>query len=403
MAESEFTIVGRKMRKRLIAIVAVLVFIVLSGVLFVVLQQGLTFATSPARSAGLAVVATPTPDITAAQNTANDALARAQDILNIVVLFATILGIVLTLLSVLAIGITFVGINSYRDVQATMKTLHSSVEEVKGQFTKTREALVNLGLADRLYSQNRMAEALDSYRKVGELLPEDVQVQYTLGRIYSGAGEYLSAISALEKANSLAHTQNSQNSGEQARIEKELGLAYRRKWEQLQDAESLEKALHYLQKSLMLNPQDSDTLAILGGLYRRKGAHSQARDHYLKAWRLNPALSYPIGNVASLCWYLNEIDDAQTYFRYTENAASERIKRGESEGAWDYYDLALAQLALKNTVEAKKTYQRAIQETKNITTFDGVLSNLHMLQQSPKAISGLDEIVRMVEDARTHV
>lgn len=385
------------MRKKLILCCLVVLLMGVAALLvpLSIVQSAPTFAATRVAQA------TPIPGATATSDAANTALSEAQNTLNIITVFATILGVVLTLFSVIVIGLAFAGINSYREVQATIKTLRNSVAETQTQSANTRQALVYLGLADRLFNQNSMAEALDTYKKVGSLLPKDAQVQYTLGRIYSGAGDYLSAIAAFEA--SLSVTAHAEDSVEQAKVQKELGLAYRRKWESLHDDDALKKALQCLQQSLTLNPKDSDTLAILGGLYRRTGDYQQARDYYLRAWRMNPALSYPVGNLASLCWRLGEVKDALTYFGYTESAARERIKRGESEGVWDYCDLALAQLALGNLAEAKQTYQRAIQETKHVTTLDGVLSNLHMLQQSPQPMHGLDEVVQMIEDARNRI
>ena len=88
------------------------------------------------------------------------------------------------------------------------------------------------------------------------------------------------------------------------------------------------------------------------------------------------------------------------YFQFTEAAASGRIKKGQSEGFWDYYDLALAHLATGKIAEAKETFTKAIQETPGNVQFDSVLNNLYLLQQAPQPMPGLDEAMKMIEDAK---
>jgi tetratricopeptide (TPR) repeat protein len=149
-----------------------------------------------------------------------------------------------------------------------------------------------------------------------------------------------------------------------------------------------------------LNPDDADTLAIIGGLYRRKKEYTQALDFYERAWRVNPGLSYALGNLASLSWFLGNASDALMYFGFTEVAAAGRIKKGQSEGFWDYYDLALARLATGKIAEAKEAYMKAIQETPGNVQFDSVLNNLYLLRGAPQVMPGLDDVVKMIEDAK---
>ena len=70
-------------------------------------------STGTIASAFAAPVVSPTPDTTAAVNAANNAVSHAQDLLNMMGWFATILGVVLALFSVFAIVIGFLGFRSY--------------------------------------------------------------------------------------------------------------------------------------------------------------------------------------------------------------------------------------------------------------------------------------------------
>jgi tetratricopeptide (TPR) repeat protein len=376
----------RKMLRKLLLLSMVSVLIV--AVIPLITDSG----TSVSAHRGIQL-ASPTPNASTVVNNANDALSHAQDILNIISVFATILGVVLGLFALVVAALTFLGIRSYREVNDLAKNLRTNLESIQKEADRTRQALVYIGLGDRLLSQKYTSEALENYKKAGSLLPNDPQINYVLGRIYSSAGDYDAAIAALEAS-------RPEQLIEQAKVLKELGLSYRRRGEALKQNADYDEAIKLLKKAIVLNPDDADTLAIIGGLYRRKKEYIQALDFYERAWRANPGLSYALGNLASLSWFLGNVSDALKYFGFTEVAAAGRIKKGQSEGFWDHYDLALAHLATGKIPEAKEAYTKAIQETPGNVQFDSVLNNLYLLQQAPHAMPGLDEVVKMIEDAK---
>lgn len=334
------------------------------------------------------VVDTPTPDTTTVLKDASDAVTHAQDILNVVNIFAAILAVVLTFVSVVAVVLTLLGARTYREFHSLTAEYRTNVKEAK----KTRDGLLFLGLGDRLLSKNNINEALQYYQRAGDLLPKDAEINYILGRIYSGVGKYQEAINSLEAS-------HPEENVDKAKVRKELGLAYRRRGSDLNQESDFDKAIQCLSDSTTLNPYDSDTWAILGGLYRRKKEYTQAYESYEKARRIDPDSSYALGNLASLAWRLGKLQEAHHYFEQTEKVATERIKKGQTEIYWDYYDLALAQLATGKIAEAKDTYQKAIKVTPGKVQFDSVLNNLHLLQEAPHPMPNLDEIVKMIEDA----
>ena len=372
--------------------------LVLVALLFIFPGSHVLAANSGAVSSVSAIpVDTPTPDTTAAVNAANNAVSHAQDLLNIMGWFATILGVVLGLFSVFAIVLGILGFRSYGEFRTLVKDLRTNMAEIRADADNTRSALVYLSLGDRLLNQKDTQEALKNYKEAGRLLPRDIQVQSMLGRVYSGAGDYEAAISTLDttvKMLEAVHLVDTVNLGN---VEKELGLAYRRRGRANKQEADYDAAIQHLKKANTLNPSDSDTLAILGGLYRRKGEYALAYDRYKQAWSLNPASSYALGNVASLAWYEGKKDEARMYFGFSEIVATDHIKKGQGEIYWDYYDLALAQLALGKATEAQKNYATAIKETPGEVQFDGVLDNLYLLQKAPQPMPGLDDIVKMIE------
>jgi tetratricopeptide (TPR) repeat protein len=338
-------------------------------------------------------LASPTPDASTVINTANDAVSHAQDILNIVNDFVTLLGVVLGLFALVVGALTFLGIRSYREINDLEKNLRATLESIKKEADRTRQALVYIGLGDRLFSQKNTAEALEYFKKAGSLLPNDPQINYVLGRTYSSAGDYDAAITKLEAS-------RPEQPIEQSKVLKELGLAYRRRGEALNQDADYDEAVTLLKRAFALNPTDSDTLAIIGGLYRRRKEYTQALNFYDRAWRANPGLSYVLGNLASLSWFQGNVSDALKYFGFTEVAATGRIKKGQPEEFWDLYDLGLAHLATGKIAEANEAYTKAIQETPGNVQFDSVLNNLYFLQQAPQTMPGLRDVVKMIEDAK---
>jgi len=365
-----------------------MIFVLLIAVLSLISASG-----TPASAQSRLHLASPTPDASTVVNAANAAVSHAQDVLNIDTLFATVLGVVLGLFALVVGALTFLGIRSYREVNELAQHLRTHLDSLQKEAHQTRQALVYIGLGDRLLGQKYTQEALENYKKAGALLPNDPQINYVLGRIYSGAGDYDAAISTLEAS-------RPEQPSDQAKVLKELGLSYRRRGEALKQDADYDEALQLLKKASALNPGDADTLAIIGGLYRRRKEYVQALDFYERAWRANPGLSYALGNLASLSWFRGNVSDAMMYFSFTEVAATGRIKKGQSEGFWDYYDLALAHLATGKIAEAKATYTKAIQETPGNVQFDSVLNNLYLLQQAPQTMPGLDDVVTMIKAAK---
>jgi tetratricopeptide (TPR) repeat protein len=335
---------------------------------------------------------------------ANDEVSRAQDILNIVIGFTAVLGLVLTALSVVGVVLSILGVRSLNEVHALSQDLRNNMEKVRVESNKTRDALTYLALGDRLLNQKNITEALIYYKKAGNLLPNDAQLQYVLGRIYSEAGDYLAAIAILEASYKTLQTSPSQEDTETrkeiARVLKELRLAYRRRATGLNQNDDYLEAIRYLKLSLSYDGQDNDAHCILGGLYRCQQEYKQAYQAYKEAYDIDRHSSYAPGNLASLSWYLDKVDEAKKYFEDTEHEAKKLLEKGEGETYWNLYDLALAQLALRKTNDANETYIKAIHLTPGLVQFDGVIDNLRLLKQASQQIHGLDEVIKMVENAR---
>ncbi len=351
---------------------------------------------------------------------AAQASGAAQNSLTIVNIILGFFAFVIALAG--AVGVY--GFTIVRKYRNQLVTDQAEIAVKKTAIDNTIRALVYLGLGDRLFNQDRKEEAVEIYRKVGSLLPGDAQINNMLGRIYSGAGYYEDAIKSFETA--LASDPNL------AEAHFELGLTYRRHGDAqkgqnagggAQRNADYDKAISHLKRAVDLRANYEDALAGLGAVYRRMGDrardlnvdeqareyYEQARVYYEQAYTASPFSSYALGNVASLSWYLAKQDAAYDYFVLARAAAKVRLKTGgrSAEVFWDYYDLALAQLAIgtvdKNTTikdEAIETYKTAIRLTPGAIQFDSVLNNLLLLQKSQQRIDKLDDVISTLEAAK---
>ncbi len=190
-------------------------------------------------------------------------------------LAGTVLGLagtVLALLGAFAVATWWTGLD-----KRVSELVNPLLVTFSNEIQKTREAFIYLGLAEMLHRQKNTHEALEYYKKAGNRLPNDAQMNYVLGRIYSGMGQYDLAIASLEAS-------HPEETVDQAKVQKELGLAYRRRGQ----GADYDKAIEYLKSATILNPNDSDTWAILGGLYRREKKYLQAYESYENARRIDP-------------------------------------------------------------------------------------------------------------------
>ena len=347
---------------------------------------------------------TPTPDVSETLQTAQQADSNAQTILSVI----NILDVVYPLF--LALAVTVLGVIGFRGYRSFQKEARAGVEDInqlkkeagekKVIIERLQTALVYMALGDRLANQKDTRQAIEAYKKAGSLLPEDPQINYALGRIYSGIGYYEEAIVAFHRAIDAQ--------SEYAEAEKELGLAYRMRGDyhkslNVQELHEIdyENAKEHLLKAIKLQPGYVDALSSLGGIYRREGDYQNALEYYERAYRADTNSSYALGNVASLSLYLGKKDEAKSYYLLTEATATVRTKEPFSEIYWDYYDLALAQLVLGKVDEAKKNYKKAIGYTPGTTQFDSVLNVLYFLQKAKDPINGLDDVVAMIEKERS--
>ncbi|MBV9021999.1 MAG: tetratricopeptide repeat protein, partial [Ktedonobacteraceae bacterium] len=258
-------------------------------------------------------------------------------------------------------------------------------------------------LGNQLWEQRKGDQAIDLYTKARKLRQHDPQINYALGRAYTGVGRYDQAIEYL----TLAVNEDT----EFAQAHWQLGIAtrlqadktYGKMGDEEQRDEDYRKAIIELKRAITLLPNYEDALGALGGTYRRLKKYQSSLKYYKEALKANPQSSYARGNVALLAWHEGDLTSAREAFSKTEEIATERINAHISEDPyWDFYDRGLAKLVLGQKAAALEDYRTASGLTRTTSDFESVLDGMKFLQEvePQRSIDGLDQAFKIVSQAR---
>lgn len=158
----------------------------------------------------------------------------------------------------------------------------------------------------------------------------------------------------------------------------------------------IEKYKEYLE----LNKEDDDAWASLGGAYRRSADIDNALQCYSRAYELNPDSTYALVNLVSLQAARNSFDDQKKLAALVPEAVRLCRETIETDKAsfWIWYDLGTLHLIGGNIEEARKIFFYAVTITPETAkeNFRSVRSNLLFLQQHNPNISGLAEIIELL-------
>ncbi|MBV9706801.1 MAG: tetratricopeptide repeat protein, partial [Chloroflexi bacterium] len=264
-------------------------------------------------------------------------------------------------------------------------------------------AISYLVLGNQLWEQRKGDQAIDLYTKARKLRQHDPQINYALGRAYTGVGRYEQAIEYL----TLAVNEDT----EFAQAHWQLGIAtrlqadktYGKMGDEEQRDEDYRKAIIELKRAITLLPNYEDALGALGGTYRRLKKYQSSLKYYKEALKANPQSSYARGNVALLAWHEGDLTSAREAFSKTEEIATERINAHISEDPyWDFYDRGLAKLVLGQKAAALEDYRTASGLTRTTSDFESVLDGMKFLQEvePQRSIDGLDQAFKIVSQAK---
>jgi len=131
------------------------------------------------------------------------------------------------------------------------------------------------GILELLVAAGKRAEAVFALERLGDSFPDYAPAYNDLGVLYGESGDFPRALASYEKAVSLDPAN--------ATFRKNLGDFHYVAMKQPEAA-----ALQY-EQALRLNPQDTETLLILGNLRVESGHFREARELYLRALELDPS------------------------------------------------------------------------------------------------------------------
>ncbi|HVO71802.1 MAG TPA: hypothetical protein VMT24_17260 [Aggregatilineaceae bacterium] len=287
-------------------------------------------------------------------------------------------------------------------------------DHLKGLEDRLNKTLQGMSSSFRVLSLQLLAEqqvrahnidtAIDTLQAALRIDRDDHGTNYLLGYLYTQRKQIDLAIEHLKHALDL---ESDFTPGIAA-----LGLALRRKGDSLDSAgrhaerdryweEAEAKLLEALAKDRRLTDADGESYyGTLGGLYRRQERYYAALDAYERAHQVTPSSSYPVINLASIHKHEGNEEKARHYFEQVVKAALLQLD-DDPRNAWARCDLAQAELVLGETEEAFDQIHVVIEQEPEPGVLETVHSGLSFLAESPQPIQGVEDMIRLIDEALT--
>lgn len=365
---------------------------------------------SPAPTAPSAPSASP-DDILAAANKASADANQAVNLVNSMLSFiqvAGVIGTILAALSAAAFGYTGLRtISEYRgelnkaraELDEMRAKLEAETAEVRGQGNRAIRALSLMQLGEQQLESRNIKAALRVYREAYDLDPENRAINYFLGELYIQDRDIEKGIHHLELA----------LSGGEDYAPAEAALAYALRLQGDRAKDPNERNLRYSEaenrflKALKSDPAVRDingesVYGVLGGLYKRQNRIADAIRCYEEAARITPQSTYPVVNLAMLLFMDGRLDEAKEYFRRSA-AMSSRLLDANPADYWTRLDLTTAQLVLGQVDDAKRNLTSATRQLQSVSPLEIFLGDLQRLRNAPQPPPDIDQIIDTVQQA----
>jgi len=364
----------------------------------------------PAPTAPSAPSASP-DDILAAANKASADANQAVNLVNSMLSFiqvAGVIGTILAALSAAAFGYTGLRtISEYRgelnkaraELDEMRARLEAETAEVRGQGNRAIRALSLMQLGEQQLESRNIKAALRVYREAYDLDPENRAINYFLGELYIQDRDIEKGIHHLELA----------LSGGEDYAPAEAALAYALRLQGDRAKDPNERNLRYSEaenrflKALKSDPAVRDingesVYGVLGGLYKRQNRIADAIRCYEEAARITPQSTYPVVNLAMLLFMDGRLDEAKEYFRRSA-AMSSRLLDANPADYWTRLDLTTAQLVLGQVDDAKRNLTSATRQLQSASPLEIFLGDLQRLRNAPQPPPDIDQIIDTVQQA----
>jgi len=239
---------------------------------------------------------------------------------------------------------------------AEIQKLRAELARLEGRLQHQAKSASDQALLSKIIANAKDVGFLR--RMVGVVQNQNVensQVLEQLGRHLTKAGLLDESRIVLTKAEALAP--------EDSEVLRELAFVYRKIGSrELNDSERdalFEAASTYFNRALDINPRDVEGLGMHGGLLRRLGKLSEARQRYEEAYSIDPNFLYAAIAVANIVIELGLTTDAEEKFRTVIKLAQAQVEKGIDDH-WTYLSLGEANAALGYTDLAMSNLEKAL-------------------------------------------
>ena len=193
--------------------------------------------------------------------------------------------------------------------------------------------LFRMGLINLKLEKND--KAIDAFRRVLRVQPAHYEASYFLGRSFLKEGSVLEGINALETA--------TQSPRPHVNIYKELGEAYIA-------AGRYEEAARTLEKAGQVRERDPEVFYRLGRLCgEHLEQYKEAREHLLRAIRMDPDYSQAQMQLGLVCIKLNRYKDAIRAFK--------EVLRRDKDNKQAHYQLGFTYAMIQDYESARRHYR----------------------------------------------
>lgn len=243
--------------------------------------------------------------------------------------------------------------------------------------------------AEGLLKQDDSKAALEKFKQAYERAPGNLKLAIRYGQVLSKLKIPDEAISVLNSA-----VQISEASGNPLpTVYREIGMAYSR-------ADKTQFALDQLQKAVTLDPSDSDTHGIIGGVYKNKFDIEKAIESYERGFDADNKSTYCLLNIIALRLIRNEIGDRIRVKQLLPLADELTNSVIQTEGAnhWSIFDRAHYLLFAGDTNPSIEQFEKALKMTKTISELESARKNLDLFIQVSTQLSGLETVLQQFDE-----
>ena len=161
-----------------------------------------------------------------------------------------------------------------------------------------------------------------------------------------------------------------------------------------------DSALDAYQRALAVNPNDPETLGLMGGREKRKRNFAAAIDFYNRGANLSPNNRYMLVNQAAMTILSNADDPAHGIELY--RSLRDRIMQADHSDEWSEILIGESSFAIGNVVDAEAAYRRAAEVARSPKPLRSAADQLEIFRSisfQPTQAEALSQLLRVMAAA----